>query len=219
MFCPKHARDPRFLTLAGEFSDRKFQEQYGFLADIHTDELKTLRENLQRARKALVSSPRDLREERQQEVTRLELAVKRAESSVNKDRREMVEQKALSKVVKEERDQRKQGKGGWWMKECRTLVLSYGSRQIDDNGCGTADKRDLLVRARYDALAATGGKGAVKKAIEKKQKKISQKEKKSRPFARERSGGEGQESSSRKRPLNSGSSAEGRRFEKKRRMG
>lgn len=40
----------------------------------------------------------------------------------------------------------------------------------------------MLVRARYDALAAAGGKGAVKKAIERKQKKVGQKEKKRRPF-------------------------------------
>lgn len=48
--------------------------------------------------------------------------------------------------------------------------------------CATAEKRELLVKARYDALAAEGGKRAVRKAIEKKQKKIGQKEKKSRPF-------------------------------------
>ena len=116
----KHPRDPRFLPLAGEFSDRKFQEQYGFLADIHVTELKTLRENIKRAKKLLVSSPRDLHEERQQEVTRLELALKRTESSVNKDRREMAEQKALSQAAREERDKRRRGKGGWWMKECKT---------------------------------------------------------------------------------------------------
>ena len=46
----------------------------------------------------------------------------------------------------------------------------------------TAEKRELLVKAKYDALAAEGGKRAVRKAIEKKQKKIGQKEKKSRPF-------------------------------------
>lgn len=45
-----------------------------------------------------------------------------------------------------------------------------------------AEKRKLLVEARYEALAAQGGKRAVRKAIEKKQKKIGQKEKKSRPF-------------------------------------
>jgi ribosomal RNA-processing protein 36 len=88
--------------------------------------------------------------------------------------------------------------------------------QVDNDGYATADKKDLLVRARYDALAATGGKSAVKKAIEKKQKKITQKEKKSRPFARERPVGEGLEGSSRKRPLNSGAEAEERRFQKRR---
>ena len=46
-----------------------------------------------------------------------------------------------------------------------------------------AEKRDLLVRARYDALAA-GGRRAVKRAIEKKQRKVGQKEKRSRPFPR-----------------------------------
>ena len=47
----------------------------------------------------------------------------------------------------------------------------------------TAEKKELLLRARYDALAASGGRLAVKKAIEKKQKKQGQKEKRSRPFA------------------------------------
>jgi ribosomal RNA-processing protein 36 len=37
------------------------------------------------------------------------------------------------------------------------------------------------MKARYDALAAEGGRNAVRKAIEKKQKKISQKDKRSRP--------------------------------------
>ena len=45
-----------------------------------------------------------------------------------------------------------------------------------------ADKKELLVRAKFEALAESGGRGAVRKAIEKKQKKVSQKEKKRRPF-------------------------------------
>ena len=214
---PKQPRDPRFLTLAGEFSNRKFQEQYHFLTDKHSAELKTLRENLKRARKLLASSPRDLREEWQQEVSRLELTVKRAESSVNQDRREMVEQKALSQAAKEEREKRKTGKGGWWMKECRALIISTHIYRLIDC-CGPADKKDLLVRARYDALAATGGKNAVKKAIEKKHKKISQKEKKFRPFAGERSSGKGQEAGSGKRPFSPDSRLDGGRFEKRRRV-
>jgi len=181
-------RDPRFLPLAGEFSGQQFKEKYSFLVDVHINELKTLKENLKRARKLLLSSPHDLRPEREYEVNRLEMAVKRAESMVNRDAREKTEQEALNKVVEEEREKRKQGKGKWWMKE--------------------SDKKDLLVRARYEALAA-GGKGAVKKAIEKKQKKISQKEKKSRPFGR----GHG------KRPSSSSNSREEGRFDKRRRVG
>ncbi|KAL6309916.1 hypothetical protein BKA93DRAFT_889522 [Sparassis latifolia] len=154
-------RDPRFLPLAGEFSSRNFQSQYSFLSEMHVNETKTLRNNLKRARKMLASSPRDLREEREQEVQRLERAVKRAESMVGKDRREKVEQEALRKVGKEEREKRKEGKGAWYLKD--------------------SDKKGLLLRAKYEALAATGGKGAVKKAIEKKEKKVGQKEKKRRP--------------------------------------
>jgi len=63
-----------------------------------------------------------------------------------------------------------------------------------------AEKRKLLVKARYDALAAEGGKRAVRKAIEKKQKKIGQKEKKTRPF-------ESQLPPSRKRSFEEGHSA------------
>ena len=110
-------RDPRFLPVSGEFDAKRFQSQYGFLAEMHEEELKTLRENLKRARKLLVNSPRDLREERAAEVERLERAVKRAESIVNKDRREKVEMEALSKAAKEEREKRKQGKKAWFMKD------------------------------------------------------------------------------------------------------
>ncbi|KAF5385210.1 hypothetical protein D9615_001491 [Tricholomella constricta] len=159
-------RDPRFLALAGEFSAEKFEKSYGFLAESHKKELETLRENLKRARKLLASSPRDTYEERASEVHRLELAVKRGESLVNKDRRDKIEQEALAKVSKEEREMRKQGKGKWHLKD--------------------TDKRELLVKARYEALAADGGKRAVKKAIDKKQKKIGQKEKKSRPYGEKR---------------------------------
>lgn len=116
------ARDPRFLTTAGEFAEDKFQKQYAFLTDAHKTELRTLREHLKRARKFLASSPREHREEREQEVYRLEQAVKRMESLVNKDRLDQVAHEALGKVTKEEKAKRKQGKGGWWMKEGKCLA-------------------------------------------------------------------------------------------------
>lgn len=89
---------------------------------MHTTEMKTLREHLRRANKLLSSSPRDLREEREQEVVRLEQAVKRAESSVNKDKRDKIEYEALNTVGKEEREKRKDGKGAWFMKDCKECL-------------------------------------------------------------------------------------------------
>lgn len=44
------------------------------------------------------------------------------------------------------------------------------------------EKRDLLLKSKYEALESRG-KHAVKKAVEKKRKKVAGKEKKSRPFA------------------------------------
>ena len=73
-------RDPRFLHSTGTFDPTRFRSQYGFLSEMHQTELGTLKENLKRARKLLVTSPRDLRPEREAEVQRLERAVKRASS-------------------------------------------------------------------------------------------------------------------------------------------
>ncbi|KIK93335.1 hypothetical protein PAXRUDRAFT_829070 [Paxillus rubicundulus Ve08.2h10] len=161
-------RDPRFLQATGGYDPLKFKQQYGFLSDLHSSELKTLRENLKRARKLLVSTPSNLRAEREEEVKRLELAVKRAESAVNRDTRERIDAEALQSAKHAEKEKRNHGKSDWWMKR--------------------SEKRELLTKARFDAIASVGGKQAVKKAIEKKQKKVNQKEKKSRPFARGASG-------------------------------
>ena len=64
-----------------------------------------------------------------------------------------------------------------------------------------ADKKELLVKAKFEALAESGGRSAVRKAIEKKQKKVGQKEKKRRPYApgEKRQGGRTQESRPNKR--------------------
>ncbi|KAH9065949.1 hypothetical protein EDB87DRAFT_1554613 [Lactarius vividus] len=157
-------RDPRFSQLSGDFDPTKFRSHYDFLSDMRHGELKTLRENLKRARKLLTSSPRDLRPEREAEVERLALAVKRGESSVNKDKREKVEQEALGAIAKEERDKRREGKKAYWLKN--------------------AEKKKLLLKARYDAVAEEGGKRAVKKIVQRKRRKLSQNETKSRPFSR-----------------------------------
>jgi len=71
----------------------------------------------------LSSSPRDQRTEREHEVYRLEQAVKRAESLVNRDRLEQVQKEAMSKVKKEEQQKRSEGKKEWYMKKGETHSL------------------------------------------------------------------------------------------------
>ncbi|KIJ32049.1 hypothetical protein M422DRAFT_76580 [Sphaerobolus stellatus SS14] len=112
------ARDPRFSDLSGSLSVEKFQTQYGFLKDMHKNELSELKQNLTRARKLLVNSPQNLREERTREVERLERATKRTESIVNREKREAAEYAALQKIEKEEKEKRKAGKNGFWLKDC-----------------------------------------------------------------------------------------------------
>ncbi|KAN0087581.1 protein of unknown function (DUF947) domain containing protein [Tylopilus felleus] len=157
-------RDPRFMHATGRYEPSKFKQQYDFLSGLHDNELATLREHVKRARKLLANSPSHLRAEREEEVTRLERTMKRAESTVNLDNRERVELEALQSAKQAEKEKRKQGKAGWWMKR--------------------SEKKQLLATARLDAIASVGGKRAVKKALEKKQKKIGQKERKMRPFPR-----------------------------------
>jgi ribosomal RNA-processing protein 36 len=175
----KVSRDPRFLATAGEFSTEKFSKSYSFLADKHKTELATLRETLKQARKLLASSPRDLRIERENEVYRLEQAIKRAESMVNKDRLDQVQRDALGKAKKDEELKRQQGKGKWFLKKGMHYITDYSGDRFD---MCVAEQRQLMMQARYEALAKEGGAQAVKKAMLKRQKKVSQSEKRSRPY-------------------------------------
>lgn len=86
---------------------------------MHENELKSLQEQVKKARGSLGRSPNDeVREARERELKNLELAWKRAESAVNRDKKVTIDQEALLKVRKEEQEKRKKGKNAWWMKEC-----------------------------------------------------------------------------------------------------
>ena len=119
--CQK-ARDPRFMHAAGRYDSSKFKQQYDFLSGLRNDECLTLHEHVKRARKLLANSPSHLRAEREEEVKRLEHAMKRAESAVNLDSRERVEHKALQSAKQTEKEKREQGKAGWWMKRCKSSI-------------------------------------------------------------------------------------------------
>ncbi|KAH0832068.1 hypothetical protein J3R83DRAFT_12976 [Lanmaoa asiatica] len=177
-------RDPRFMHAAGRYDPSKFKQQYDFLSGLRNNELLTLREHMKRARKLLANSPSHLRAEREEEGKRLERAMKKAESAVNLDNREHVEFKALRSAKQTEKEKRKQGKARWWMKRCKPIIQLPPSWHSHLSSTLTAEQKELLAKARLDAIASVGGKQAMKKAVEKKQKKISQKEKKTRPFPR-----------------------------------
>lgn len=114
-------RDPRFSALSGTLDPETFAKSYSFLSDIQKIEVPTLKGSLNATRKALLSSPREMRPELETEISRLERALKRAESSVQKSDRDKRERKALMEAEKAEREKRAQGKGSWYMKKCESF--------------------------------------------------------------------------------------------------
>ncbi|KAH7344817.1 hypothetical protein B0J17DRAFT_624106 [Rhizoctonia solani] len=148
-------RDPRFTPLSGPVSQPQYTRAYSFISDLQKNEGETLRASLAKARKQRASW---------ETIESLERALKRAESAVEKAKRDERERDALKKAKKEEKEKRSAGKGEWFMKK--------------------SEKRELLLKAKFDDLATSGGQNAVRKAIDKRKKKIAQKEKKARPFSK-----------------------------------
>lgn len=90
-----------------------------------------MREEVSRSRKILSSCPMHLRSEREQEIERLERAVKRMEGLVNRDRQEAIQQKAFANIKHEEKEKQKQGKGQWFLKDCKHHHLRVLIRLIN----------------------------------------------------------------------------------------
>ncbi|KAI5449389.1 rRNA biogenesis protein rrp36 [Naganishia albida] len=165
-------RDPRFGSLSAGVQDPNLTAQsYSFVSGMMSDEYNTLKSALREALKRERSAPWAEQAQRVAEREEIEVRLHRARSAYERYQREQREKKVLQEVKKEERAKQAEGKGEWHMKR--------------------ADKKDLLLKARFQALEQEGGKRKVKKAIEKKQKKIAGKEKKSRPFARGQGGAGG----------------------------
>ncbi|KAL1406459.1 rRNA biogenesis protein rrp36 [Vanrija albida] len=170
----KASRDPRFSSLsAGQVDAHLHAQGYAFLPKLLRDELSNLRKAVTAATKAektckLYEKPRFTAERE-----RLELELARVRTKVERTERETRNREVLSAAKREEREKREQGKGAWFMKK--------------------SEKRDLLLKAKFDSLEQRGGKGAVKKAMDKKMKKVAGKEKKSRPFKAGGGGGAGRE--------------------------
>lgn len=156
-------RDPRFSSVsAGAVNPHLHSQSYDFLPTLLQDELSGLKLALATAVKAERTCSWAEKGARTAERERLEQQLGKVRTRLDRTKREAREREVLSKVKKEEKEKRAAGKGAWYMKK--------------------GEKRDLLLKSRFDALEAQGGKTAVKKAMEKKRKKTAQQEKKSRPF-------------------------------------
>ncbi|WVQ96029.1 hypothetical protein IAU59_003129 [Kwoniella sp. CBS 9459] len=158
-------RDPRFSSVsAGTLDAHLHSQSYSFLPSILKEELSSLKQALFAAQKAERTCPWAEKAARTAERERIELQLGKVRTRLVRSERETAERDVLAKAKKEEREKRASGKGAWYMKK--------------------GEKRDLLLKARFQALEKTGGKNAVKKAMEKKRRKVAIKEKKSRPFAK-----------------------------------
>ncbi|CUA76882.1 rRNA biogenesis protein RRP36 [Rhizoctonia solani] len=176
-------RDPRFAPLSGQLSQPQYSHSYSFISEIQKNEAETLRASLAKARKQ--RAPWET-------IESLERALKRAESAVEKAKRDERERETLVKAKKEEKEKRKSGKGAWFMKK--------------------SEKRELLLKAKFDDIAASGGQNAVRKAIDKRKKKMAQKEKKARPFSKAQARAFSQASSDNRPSTNGGHDKKRRRI-------
>ncbi|KAK4049573.1 rRNA biogenesis protein rrp36 [Microbotryomycetes sp. JL201] len=148
------ARDPRFDSLSGGFKSDLFKSSYGFLADRQSQELDELRKTANAARKNRLLP--------QEEKDKIEAALVRVQSREATRKSKERDEEALKAWKKEEQQKRKEGKKEFYLKN--------------------ADKKKLQLKAKYDDLSQD--KKQLRKAIEKKRRKISQKDKKMMPNRR-----------------------------------
>ncbi|GAA5887921.1 hypothetical protein JCM5296_001497 [Sporobolomyces johnsonii] len=153
------ARDPRFDALSGSVRSDLFQRSYSFLADQQKSELEAMRKTAAAARKNRLLP--------QEEKDRIEEALKRMENREVSRRNKEREAEALRKWKKEEQEKRKDGKKEFYLKN--------------------AEKKKLFLKAKFDELSQD--KRKLSKAMDKKRRKTSQKEKKLMPNLRPGAGG------------------------------
>ncbi|OXG14481.1 rRNA biogenesis protein RRP36 [Cryptococcus neoformans Tu401-1] len=172
-------RDPRFSSVsAGHANADLHSKSYSFLPDLLRQEFSGLKEAVAAAKKAEKNCSWAEKPMKTAERERLEVQMGQVRTKLVRTEKESTEREILAKAKKEEREKRTQGKGAWYMKK--------------------GEKKDLLLKARFETLEKQGGKTAVKKLVEKKRKKLASKEKKSRPFAK---GAEGMGRDTKKRRI------------------
>lgn len=168
-------RDPRFSSLSGAANKHEFAAQYGFLKDVYTTELKTLRERfgalVKKERAASGAQANTIAAEREAVGRELDRA-----QALAAERRRRSEADAIDTQQRRENRQRlAEGKKAFYLKD--------------------SDKKRLLLQKRYERLAGAGtgadetgeGEGGsnskqLRKALERRRKRNAAKERKALPF-------------------------------------
>lgn len=183
----REVRDPRFSSVSGSLNPHLHSQAYDFLPQLFETEFAELKKAVVAATKAERSCPLREKPARTADRERLELELGRMRSRIDRAKGEKREREVLAQVKKQERDKRSEGKGAWYMKKGQSesgFLLSRIPNLLHRDGnalMSPGEKRDLLLKARFDALEQEGGKRAVKKAVDKKRKKVAGREKRSRP--------------------------------------
>ncbi|KAH9473897.1 hypothetical protein MJO28_000266 [Puccinia striiformis f. sp. tritici] len=149
-------RDPRFDSLSGAVNEVLHQKSFGFLKEQRRLEIEELRQTLNKAKK-----------KGQQPLESLELLQEQLRREENKEvQNEKIEREklALRKWKAQEREQRKAGKGAFYLKK--------------------KAQKEVVLTDRFKHLSQN--KSKLNKSIERKRKKVDGKDKKSMPNKRRR---------------------------------
>lgn len=179
----REVRDPRFTNLSGpQVNSGLFQRSYGFVKDLQSSELSTLKTTLSKLRKmeanhagpkATSATAVKIREEREA----VERALKREEAkAAERNRRDR--EKAVMAKFKHENDERvKQGGKRYYLKDSDKKKLL-----LEDKFAQLARGRNGKQEGSADCTPATSSSKALRKAVDKRRRKNAAKERKSMPF-------------------------------------
>nr|XP_029729620.1 ribosomal RNA processing protein 36 homolog isoform X3 [Aedes albopictus]XP_029729621.1 ribosomal RNA processing protein 36 homolog isoform X3 [Aedes albopictus] len=132
-------KDPRFDSKQGYFSGRKFREQYGFINDLRTDELKTLKKQLEES-------------EDPEEVQRLKFAIRRTENQILEFNKQKTQDKKRQDEKLQTRKTIDEGKRPFYekksTKKARELVEKYDKLKEEGKISKHIDKRKRKITAK-----------------------------------------------------------------------
>jgi len=158
---PTHARDPRFTTTASAPDVEMTKKKYAFLADYRSTELQELKDELNaikarsRKRKSRAMLP-----EEEVTATRLRVAINRQENQAKAEVDRERAKDVVRKHKKEEREQVAQGKKPFFLKD--------------------SEVRKRALTEKFEGMKAKERD----RALKRRQKKISERERRSMPGGR-----------------------------------